>query len=367
MSLRTRLLLAFGYLVMLLVLSSTSAAVGFYRLSRGIDVILAENFASVQAATAMLGSLERQDSATLARLLDASAKQGDLDTAQQDFDEALARARANITLEQERPLIDRIDRAYRKYLAEREILFAAQPAKPLAAYQASTFPAFETTKQVVLLLLEANHEAMREADRGAKRSAVRSGVWLGALVFVALISLVFLSRAMQRGLLQRLSELQVATEAIARGDPLRRLPEGFSDELGSISKRLNEALDAQVSLHKKMEGLVSQKNQLVLGLMGAQPAGSALFDLDGTQLTPALSLDRQADLDGVSDWIRTVGKRDRHTQMLDRSAAAVTAGTPQEPFQVQLLVAGERRPVAWLAVPTQPSVGRPASNQATSS
>jgi hypothetical protein len=71
-------------------------------------------------------------------------------------------------------------------------------------------------KQLVLGYLEGKKDALKTANEEASRSAVEGAVLLGVMVTLALLSLGFLSRSLQRDVLGRLLEVGHVTEAIAR-------------------------------------------------------------------------------------------------------------------------------------------------------
>jgi HAMP domain-containing protein len=359
MTLRTRLLLGYGYLVLLLLISSGSAATGFLHLSQGIDVILSENFESVHAAMVMLESLERQDSGTLARLMAPGSSSQELDQSEETFRNALGRLEQNITIEGEQDLIHRIEASYETYRKARDRLFASRPEKLLAAYKTTTFPSFENVKNVVFELLEMNHKAMLMADKDARRTAVRYGVLLGALVVLALVSLVLLSRWLQGNLLTRLTDLRTAAEAVAAGDARRRLSTERDDELDTVAKRFNEVLDNQDSLQRRMQGVVSQYRQLTLGLMGTLGPGALLLDLHGRLIAARDEVASNAVESSIRNWIQTTGKvlLEQYHQGDPPPQAAIGL---DETSRVQLLVAHDQRPVGWLLRPSRSSDANPA-------
>lgn len=279
MSLRTRLLIGYGYLVLLIVLAAGGAAIGFFDLSRGIDRILQENVRSLTAATDMLEALERQDSATLAALVQPGVgpeiRQG-LDHADIAFAESLADAKGNLTVEGEEKLLAQIEQEYNRYTELREALLARRLESPLAAYNEETFALFVHVKQSVLDLIEMNRLAMVEADRQARQTAMQNGVWLGVLVALALLSLIFLSRALRRVLISRLTSFEKVSEAIAAGDAKRRLEVGYKDELGSIARHFNAAIDAQEHLRQEAQGQAEPAAPTAHRCAGVRPqAGGA--------------------------------------------------------------------------------------------
>ena len=222
MILRTRILLGYWYLALLVVVGAAAAALGFHALGSSIGTVLKENFESVQASMQMLDALERQDSAVLALLLGDSAYRAQLQQSELDFRTALRRAGSNVTIEAEQPILEDIETRYDEYTAARDSLLETRHERPLAAYEATTFPLFDTLKVQVYSLLDVNHQAMVQADRRAQRSARQRAMGYGLLVAVALLSLVVLSEALGRHVLSRLSELRSVAQAIAEGDRSRR-------------------------------------------------------------------------------------------------------------------------------------------------
>ncbi len=350
MSLRTRLLLGYGYLVVLLFICSISAAIGFHSLGMGIDSILTDNFDSVHASVGMLAAIERQDSAILSSLLDPSVGAKDLSEAEADFKKELLRSKKNITVKKEREVIDSISILYENYRKKRGQLLSslsvpALQGERLAIYRASVFPAFEKTKSAVLSLLDLNHEAMRNADVSARKTAMRSSVWLGTLVLLALVSMVVLSRRLQSGLLSRLGELREFSESVARGDTSRRLRFSGRDELSRIAQHLNDSLDAQDSLKREMQGRVSQQHLLALGLLGVLGDGAQLLDLDGTLLAPISDDSENAPLP-VMSWIRQHGLETLRSLRAERGK--ISFAIRLESYVLRLLVAQGQHPVGWL-------------------
>ena len=91
MTLRTRILLGYGYLIGLLLLSVSVAAINSQRVAGNAKQILERNIRSLTQAITMLEQLERQDSETLYALLHPTTGTG-LDEAENGFEAALQAA-----------------------------------------------------------------------------------------------------------------------------------------------------------------------------------------------------------------------------------------------------------------------------------
>lgn len=386
MTLRLRLLLGYGYLVAMLLLATGSAMLGFLHLSATVDVILDENFASITAAMRMLDALERQDSATLAALIEGRPQVAEMKTHEDAFLAALTEAEGNVTEEAEQPVLEHLRRDFQTYRQARDALLADQPARPLRAYNSRVFPAFSAVKAGVFQVLDLNHDAMIEADRETRRAAVQNGAWLGFLVAVALVSLVFLSRALQRRVLARLDDLRRSMWAISSGEFHRRLRDDEADELGMVARYFNQLLDQLQQVEARMRGRLSQERQAVLGLVRHAGGDAALYDLNGRLLAGGGDEPFAGRLpEELLDWIEGEGAR-----LLDAleaakpGAAGGAAAAGAEPggaepvggavdggavdgglvdvdgmaMRIELLVASPTRPVGWLVRPAEGG-GRP--------
>jgi HAMP domain-containing protein len=342
MTLRARLLLAFGYLVGLLLLCSISAMFGFLHLSSGIDVVLTENFRTIQASMKMIDTLERMDSATLASLIEGAGQDDEMDQLTRAFLAALGEAEGNVTEEAEPPTLRAIRESFESYRVAEADLVRRRLDRPLADYNEKVFPKFAVVKEEVLGLLEINQQAMIRAEREARRTAIHNGAWLGVLVTVALLSFVFLSRALQSQVLARLADLRRGTWEIASGHMTRRLYCQGDDELAAIAGEINQLLDEHDRLRGKMDGRLARERRLILALVDLLGDRAAIFDLSGELLTGSLGAD-SAEMQ-VTTWIRQ-----RVADKADEEQGSATVTSTIGGITIDLLQARPDSPVGWLA------------------
>jgi HAMP domain-containing protein len=348
MRLATRILLGYWYLVILMVITAAGAALGFHHLGSNIGRVLTDNVESVRASTAMIESLERQDSAVLARLLGKDGAGSDLVASEAAFREALARARTNITIDDEAAVIDDIERLFAAFARSRDQLIETSPERPLLAYDEQTFPRFEAVKERVLDLLEMNHQAMVEADRAAQATAARRAVTLAMVVLLALFSLAFLSRALNRALLERLQELAEVAAAIAGGSFDRRAAAERSDELGAVARQLNAVLDRQQQSQALTESRVSMYRELVVALLGSLSEPAAVMGFDGRLLASSLGEAAESQLAGQTLQLPRPDAAEESTVRLERDGGML---------HIHLLRGSEDRPLAWLVRPRSNGAG----------
>lgn len=199
-----------GVLLGLQLCTSLAGVALLGRMSPAVERILTENVYSTEAAEDMLAAL---------------AGGGD----RAAFDDALSRARGNITEEEEVALVDTLT-------ARGDAALQGDPAARAQVVDA------------LRALGEVNRQSMEEADRHASRLGL-AGAWtmatMGFLGF--LVSLGVLER-IQRRLLTPIIEVDAVLAAARTGDELRRcaLPAG-TEEGGRLVANLNWLLDRQGS------------------------------------------------------------------------------------------------------------------------
>jgi methyl-accepting chemotaxis protein len=343
MSLRARILLGYWYLVALLVVSAVAAALGFHRLGSNIGTVLEDNFDSVRSSMLMLDALERQDSAVLALLLGDQRSGALLDDAEQTFARAVRAARDNVTIPEEAPVLDEIERRYVRYAEARTRLLQEVRDRPLQAYEEEAFPRFMEVKDTVFGLLDLNHRAMIEADKRAQRTARLRALGHGSLVLVALLSLVFLSQALGRSVLDRLSDLASVAAAIATGDRLRRATAIPRDELGSVAEQLNAVLDRLAEMEGSAAGRLNQERLLTLALLNELPMSAAIVSLAGAVVASSLSAGRTREVEAAARRLPSL-------EVHQPEESTVTVEDVGVSFR--LLRASGVRAIGWLAVET---------------
>lgn len=345
MNLHNRILLTYSYLVVLVVLGAVSASLGFRDLGASIEAVLGENFESVRASTAMLESLERQDSAMLALLLGESDARADLELAQESFVQSLQQARDNVTIDGEAPLLAQLEREFEEYRRSREALLEQAPERPLRAYEVSTYPAFERVKDRILELVDLNHEAMLQADLEAQRSATTRAALHGLLVAVAVLSLAPLVRSIRRDVLDRVRELADVAASIAAGDRRRRASVTQNDELGLVARQLNTVLDQLQRAETEAAGEMDRDRRLLHALLEHLGTPAALATRDGRLLASTLEAEL---VPALAEVLEAHLEDDDAHHRIDVDGRSM---------QLWPLRAGGDRLIGWLAVQDPPEGG----------
>lgn len=347
MTLRTRLLLGYGYLVALLLATATVSALGLQRFGRSLDRILLEDVHRVEAALVILRALDAHAAAAAALRRGERDAAAALGAAHQELERAraivVARARGPEELERAAGL----EREAAALRAARDRLRAA--SAPGAEDELELRRRVDAVRRQALLLLEHDTREMQRAEATARRQAQGFALGLAALAVVALLSLGFLSRALQRGVLARLDELKALGDAVAAGDRGRRLRGRHDDELGLLARHLNAALDHQEAQEARTEGRLNQQAQLLLGLVGARPEPTALVGLDGAVISSTLPAAGDARVASFAERIRD--ERQVAAPGAVRRVADVDGGGG---LTLELL-AHRGRPVGWLVTLDAPA------------
>lgn len=342
MTLRLRLLLAFGYLAALVLIVSISAMFTFLHLSSGIDVILTNNFRTIEASMGMIEALERIDSSTLAALLERQPPDVEDEQLVAIFLENLAKAEANVTEVNEPVILASIREKFDGFLEARAALLERSPERPLAAYESDVFPRFGAVKSELFALLEVNHDAMIAADRRAKTTAVQSGAWLGALVTIALVSFVFMAHALRSQVLQRLARLRRDMERIGSSGTLRRIHCPGHDELSAIAGTINRILDGYETHRARTEQRLARERRLVSALLYQLGEDAALFDPRGNLI--AGDLGREAAEREIGRWIA-----DRQRAELEPEVGPQEVEVGNGAVRLDLVATPQGQPLGWLA------------------
>lgn len=243
-TLRRRIFVGYGIILLLLVLVCVWAFLSLFRLGRASDAILSENYRSILAAEKMINAAERQDSGVLLYLL--GQREDGLEQFREnqvEFLQWLGRARDNITIPGEESIIDGIDSAYTAFLIGFSHLLEEPPATPeagIATYHRTMLPAFLPVREGSTRLHDVNQQTMFGASREARLLA-RNALWsVGIIGLVALLLGLGFGMVLSNRLSRPIRDMSLAAARIAEGDYDVEVFSGESDELGTLAVRFNE-------------------------------------------------------------------------------------------------------------------------------
>jgi signal transduction histidine kinase len=243
LSLRQKLALGFGGLLVII------AAIGVHNITRitalgqSIDVILRENYRSVVACQEMKEALERMDSGAVFVLLGAEQKGND-QIAQNEarFEKALQVELGNITLPGEGEKAETLKQLFGKYRSGIKVM--GNPAIGREARRKAYFdgiqPLFQQIKDTADDILRMNQENMVTMDALARRQAlsVRGQMYL-MLLAATIVAAGFLFLT-GKWILQPITRLTNSAKEIQKGNLDLVVPAGSGDEIGQLTKAFDE-------------------------------------------------------------------------------------------------------------------------------
>lgn len=247
--------LALGALLLVQLINTLGTLAVLGRMSPMIEKILGENVTSLEASEGMLVELTSTASSAAGR---------------QRFEASLEEAKANVTMSEERPLIEMIDLMYLDAIRDPDSESRARTVAALAD------------------LAALNRQAMHESNAQAKQLAA-SGAWASVLLgLVSLsISAVFVRRLTHQ-IAGPLGQLRNVVDAAVRGDTYRRFRGEGSPEVLEIGRGLNRLLDGRLEPIQR-RSLSEIDRAAVLRLLDRSGRASVVIDHEGKVLIASQS------------------------------------------------------------------------------
>jgi PAS domain S-box-containing protein len=272
MKLRTKLLLGYtGFILALGVLGAWSART-LSQMSTVSGQIIEENYDSVVAAQDMKESLERQDSAAVFELLgqhDRARSQSAEHRAR--FDQALAKASANITEVGEADVVAAIRRERDEYYRLFDAFLDASGERTSSYFRALE-PRFNAVRAECDQLLRLNQEAMRRKADAASAIARR---WFFVTLVLAvglMVVGIVVEFSLSNAILAPVRQLTAATTKVAAGDLDAAVPVQSSDEIGVLAAGFNRMAERIRELRR------SDMGQLLVAQQTTEAAIDSLYD-----------------------------------------------------------------------------------------
>jgi len=196
MGIRAKIMSGFLILATMLLVAGAWSIYELKNIGISAQIILDENYKSIDAAKVMIEALEREDSAVLLLLLGKRDEGMDiLKVADGNFQKALEIARNNITIPGERNYVDAIEKSYASYRKLWQPFTGVGYRGNLNLYFQEVNPTFITVKTAVTELMSLNHRAMYQTAsyvEGRAHRATMPGIIAIAAAFIFAIIFSFL-------------------------------------------------------------------------------------------------------------------------------------------------------------------------------
>jgi signal transduction histidine kinase/HAMP domain-containing protein len=252
-------------------------------LGEAIDVILRENYRSVEACQEMKESIERVDSGIVFTFLGADADgQHQIETGMKRFSEALTVEMGNITLPGEGEKSHRLRDVYQEYSAL--VPRITDPSRSIEDRRTDYFevllPLFEQIKGLSQEILEMNQANMSEAnDRARSQAASAQRRMTIAILACAAMGLLF-SGLTQRWILDPIRRLIESTNEIRRGNFELVLESKTRDEIGRLSDAFNAMAEGLRHIRRSARRDLIRTRKATSEVFKALPVAIAVLDLD---------------------------------------------------------------------------------------
>lgn len=330
---RTKILLANGTVLLLLGLVLAWALTNLQNLGSASEAILSENYRSIIAAENMINGLERMDSAVLLHLRNREQGLRQFRTNQNQVSRWLARAQDNITIEGEDRVLARIDSTFDRYTAQFDSLLQQPTVYGDRPYADAMLPGFQAARSAAGDLRDLNQQTMVEASDRAESVASWAiwsvgGIGVGAIVLGLVISVVLAGR-----IVRPIGKVQAATQKIAEGNYDVGVQTEATDELGKLADQFNDmAAELRHYRDLNVETILAeqQKNEAIL-----QSIDDGLLVVDGDYSI--------VNLNPTAEWALGVSREEtegrhvldalRNEHLFEQIRATIESGEPSTPSQ----------------------------------
>ena len=266
MSLKSRILIGYGAILMIIGLVVLWAVVHIVELGKAGEAILSENYRSIHAAENMINLLERQERGLLLVVLGEKAAGRELVRENgEQFRHWLSRAADNITVAGERELVaelsGRADRARKAFL---DFSDDPEPAKDARyrRYREALLPQLEELRAQCGELRRINENTMVAASREAHRLAGRAFWSTTTVMAVAILLALIFSFFLADRIVRPVRRFMEASRQISSGDYAVQVPENSKDELGVLGIEFNRMANQLGRYHEmNIDKIIMEKNK----------------------------------------------------------------------------------------------------------
>jgi len=265
-SLREKLALSYGLLIVIIVTVSGWAIYHFVNLGRAVDVILVDNYRSILAVERMKEALERIDSSAMFYVASNSEKaHRQFAENARAFEDQYVIAADNITEPGEDQIVADINQKYLSYKAQIGQFLNSRSGQPATeqsnAYFENLEPAFLALKSRLDDLLTLNQKAMVKASERAQSQSLKAEVSTAVVAALGLLLALGFAWRFTSYVVDPISLLAEKAKRIGEGDFAQHIEVNSKDEIGTLAQEFNRMLVRLRDLRKSDYGrlLIEQK------------------------------------------------------------------------------------------------------------
>jgi signal transduction histidine kinase len=282
--LRQKLFLAFGALLIIMMVIGVQSILYLTTLGESIDVILRENYRSVIACQQMKEALERIDSGLLFTLLgDSMAGTELIQTNEGVFEKALQVELNTITLPGEGEKAAHLQDLFGRYKAA--LKDVRDPGAPIRerhdAYFTILFPLFGQIKNTADDILQMNQTNMSDANDQARGSAAAARRQMIVLLFAGTAIAVGFVFFTGTAILRPIRNLIQSTDEIRQGHLELVVPIRSQDEIGHLSKSFNDMAASLREFRRTDQAKLMRIQRATQEAFDSLPDAVAVIDPEG--------------------------------------------------------------------------------------
>ncbi len=242
LGLRSKLIIGFGSLLVLLLLTGGIGLSLLIHYSGTVDRVFRENYDSVVYGQSMKDAIDRLDDALeLAAQGRGQPEDGQLQAACKDFQDNFRREAGNITLPGEREIVAELQARWERLQGMLATLAPSrmQPPQLRASLGTQVFPAARAVKEQAQRVIDINLENIVSADGQIRRSAASARRGMFALLAIGMVLAVGFILLFVRSILVPLRTLTSSAREIERGNLDLVVPVAADDEIGQLADAFN--------------------------------------------------------------------------------------------------------------------------------
>ncbi len=281
---RQKLLLGFGGLLVIFLLSGLFTLFNIGRLGGAVDTILKENYKSVTASQQMKESLERIDSGLLF-ILTGNETDGRklVEEHVGKFLLALKTEQGNITLTGEKEAADSIERLFAKYGSglRRMTDGSMTDEEKRAAYYGDLYPLFYEMKSYAQKILDMNQEHMVLAGKNASGLAETVFARTISAILASVVIAALFSLFIHKWILYPIRRLIESARHIKEGNLNMVLEVRSKDEIGQLSKSFNEMAYALRTAKRNDMAKLATAERYTADMLKALPEAIIVISTEG--------------------------------------------------------------------------------------
>jgi len=282
---RQKLMLGFGGLMFIILLSGVFTLFNIGRLGGAVDTILKENYKSVTASQQMKESLERIDSGLLFILTGNGIEGGKLiEEHAEKFLGALKTEQGNITIAGEQEAADNIGKLFARYNSGLRPMLEGSitDEEKRAVYYNSLYPLFYEIKNNAQKILDMNQAHMVQAGRDASELAEKVFIRTIAAIIASFVIAVLFSLFIHKWILRPIRRIIESSKHITGGNLNLVLEVSSKDEIGQLSKSFNEMAYALRAAKKHDMAKLATAERSASDMLKALPEAIVVISTEGT-------------------------------------------------------------------------------------